>query len=56
MVKARDGEARVSYSVRLKPDLIPQLKHIAVDENKPISELIEEGISIVIQKRVKAKK
>jgi len=27
------------------------LKHIAVDENKTVGELIEEGMSLVVKKR-----
>ncbi len=50
MVKAKDNIKRESYSVRLDPDLIRELKHIAVDEKKPISTLIEEGIRLIIKK------
>jgi len=50
MVKAKDNIKRESYSVRLDPDLIRELKHVAVDERKPISKLIEEGIRLVIKK------
>ncbi len=50
MVKAKDDIRRESYSVRLDPDLIRELKHIAVDEKKPISTLIEEGIKLVLKK------
>lgn len=41
---------RDSYSVRLNPDLIKPLKHIAIDQNKTVSELIEEGIVMIIRK------
>lgn len=50
MVKARDNIKRESYSVRLDPDLIQELKHVAVDEKKPISTLIEEGMRLVLKK------
>ena len=50
MVKSKDDIQRISYSVRVDPDLIKDLKHIAVDENKPVSTLIEEGIKLVIKK------
>jgi len=50
MVKANDDIKRESYSVRLDPDLIRVLKHIAVDERKPISTIIEEGIRLIIKK------
>ena len=50
MVKAKDDIKRESYSVRLDPDLIQELKHVAVDEKKPISTLIEEGMRLVLKK------
>ena len=50
MVKAKDSVKRESYSVRLDPMLVTQLKHIAVDEKKPISVLIEESIKILLKK------
>ncbi len=55
MVKPKDGTARLTYSVRLNPDLLKQLKHMAVDENKTIGELIEEGIGLLIEKRLDIK-
>jgi predicted DNA-binding protein len=51
MVKVSDGEKRITYSARLKPELVTRLKHLAVDENKAVSELIEEGILLVLQDR-----
>ena len=50
MVRANDNIKRESYSVRLDPDLIQELKHVAVDEKRPISTLIEEGIRLIIKK------
>jgi predicted transcriptional regulator len=50
VVKAKDAIKRESYSVRLDPELITELKHIAVDERKPVSILIEEGIKLLIIK------
>jgi hypothetical protein len=50
LVKAKDTVKRESYSVRLDPMLVTELKHIAVDEKKPISVLIEESIKILIKK------
>lgn len=53
MVKAKDDIKRESYSVRLDPALIRDLKHLAVDEKKPVSTLIEEGIRLLLQTRKK---
>jgi predicted transcriptional regulator len=35
---------RTVFSTRLDPDLVKKLKHIAVDEKKPMSQLLEEAI------------
>ncbi len=51
MVRAKDDITRESYSVRLNPELIRQLKHLAVDERKPVSQLIEEGIEELLRIR-----
>lgn len=51
MAKQKDGTTRATYSVRLNPDLLRLLKHIAVDENRSVGELLEEGIKAVIKKR-----
>ncbi len=51
MAKRKDGTTRATYSVRLNPDLLRILKHIAVDEDKSVGELLEEGIKAVIKKR-----
>jgi len=56
MVKAKDDIKRESYSVRLDPDLIRELKHIAVDEKKPVSTLIEEGIRDLFKKYPKKRR
>jgi predicted DNA-binding ribbon-helix-helix protein len=56
MVKPKDGKARITYSVRLNPDLLKQLKHIAVDDNKTVGELIEEGINLLLEKRSTSRK
>jgi predicted transcriptional regulator len=56
MVKATDEEKRESYSVRLRPDLIQKVKHLAVDEKKSVSQIIEEGIEDLLKKYAKSKK
>lgn len=50
MVKAKDAIKRESYSVRLDPLLINELKHVAVDEKKSMSMLIEQGIKLLLKK------
>ena len=47
-MKIKDGTKREAYSVRLNPDLVTELKHLAVDQRKTLSELIEEGIKAVL--------
>jgi len=50
MVKSKDDIKRESYSVRIDPALIQELKHVAVDQKKPVSTLIEEGVRLVLKK------
>ncbi len=51
MAKQKDETTRVTYSVRLNPDLLKVLRHIAVDEHRSVGELLEEGIKAVMKKR-----
>jgi len=51
MVKSKDNIERITYSVRLNPELLKKLKHLCIEENKPIGELIEEGIKLLFTKR-----
>lgn len=55
MVKAKDDIKRETYSVRLDPDLINKVKHIAVDEKKTVSQVIEDGIVLLLRKHEKGK-
>jgi hypothetical protein len=54
-MKIKDGTKREAYSVRLNPDLVTELKHLAVDQKKTLSELIEEGIKTVLISARKAR-
>lgn len=56
MVKAKVIAQRETYSVRLDPELVNRLKHQAVDEKKTISELVEEGIRLLLERRAKTTK
>ena len=51
MARQKDGTIRATYSVRLNPDLLRVLKHVAVDEKTSVGELLEEGIRAVMKKR-----
>lgn len=44
-------EKRVSYSVRLLPDVFKQLKLFAVQEDKTISAVLEEAIREYLESR-----
>ncbi len=50
MVKIKDTVKREVYSIRLNPEVVTRLKHVAVDEKKALSELVEEGIMMVLEK------
>jgi predicted HicB family RNase H-like nuclease len=42
---------REVFSTRIDPDLIRQLKHLAVDERKSLNQLLEEAISLLLEQR-----
>ena len=50
------GERKV-FSTRLDQDLIKELKHLAVDEDRALNDLLEEAIEALIKKyKSKSKK
>ncbi|HVN95095.1 MAG TPA: hypothetical protein VMT62_01580 [Syntrophorhabdaceae bacterium] len=51
MPKQKDETVRTTYSVRLNPDMLRLLRHIAVDEETSVGKLLEEGIRSIIKKR-----
>ncbi|MBP1740364.1 MAG: hypothetical protein H6Q48_2657 [Deltaproteobacteria bacterium] len=50
MGKPGDGIVRQGYTVRLDPDLVTELKHMAVDQRRTMSDLMEEAIHLVLGK------
>lgn len=50
MSKPGDGIIRQGYTVRLDPKLLTELKHVAVDEKRTMSDLIEEAIRLFLGK------
>ncbi len=51
MGKRVQNKSRITYSVRIDPELIRLLKHVAIDEHRSVGDLIEEGIGAVLKKR-----
>jgi len=49
MAKPKKDVPRETFSVRLNPELLIQLKHLAIDSRRPVSDLLEEGISLVLK-------
>ena len=43
------GERKV-FSTRIDQDLIKELKHLAVDEERPLNDLLEEAIQDLLMK------
>jgi len=43
-VMKKEGPERSTYSVRLRPSLVKSLRHAAVEEERPLSELLEWAI------------
>lgn len=46
------GERKV-FSTRIDHDLIKELKHLAVDEERPLNDLLEEAIQDLLEKYAK---
>jgi predicted transcriptional regulator len=44
------------FSTRIDADLIKQIKHLAVDYEKPIASLVEEAVRDLLKKYKTAKK
>jgi len=43
------------FSTRLDSDLLNRVRHLAVDERKPINALLEEGLELLLKKYGKGK-
>jgi len=41
---------RKTYSVRMQQTMLDRLKHLAVDEHKPLSALLEEAVRDILLK------
>jgi len=47
---------RKTYSVRLRPEVMKKVKLMAVEEEKPLAELLEEAIEDLMKKYGKGRK
>lgn len=47
---AKNDSKKTVVSTRLDADLVKRLKHLGVDTDKKINELLEEGIALVLKK------
>lgn len=47
---------RKTFSVRLRPDIMKSLKILAVEEEKPLAELLEQAIDDLLKKHGKSKR
>jgi predicted transcriptional regulator len=46
----RGTSERKTYSVRLQESVLDSLRHLAVDEHRPLSGLLEEAITDILAK------
>jgi predicted HicB family RNase H-like nuclease len=51
LAQTKKSMTREVFSTRVDPDLIRQLKHLAVDEGKALNELLEEAIRLLLTNR-----
>lgn len=56
MVKSKSGTQREVFSTRINPDILKQIKYLSVDLNKPVNSLLEEAMTLLLQKYKKAVK
>jgi hypothetical protein len=52
----KEGPERSTYSVRLRPSLIKRFRHLAIEEERPFSDLLERAIEDFLAKYGKAPK
>ena len=56
MARPRSPKQRQQYGLRLDPQLMREIKHLSVDEQKQLNELAEEALRDLLKKyREKAK-
>jgi predicted transcriptional regulator len=51
MRKITSAIKREIFSTRINPDLVKQLKHLAVDGGRPLNDLLEEAIALLLKGR-----
>ncbi len=56
MARPKSGIARRLYGLRLREDLLSELRHLSVDRNQPTNQLIEEAVTEWLKKIASAKK
>jgi len=49
-MRRKDTCERKTYSVRLQETVLDALRHLAVDEHRPLSALLEEAIADILAK------
>jgi len=47
---------REVFSTRINSELLKKIRHLAVDEHKPLNQLLEESIEMMLQSRKKSSK
>lgn len=50
MRKTKDATKKKQAGVRLEPDLIKKLKHIAIDMERSFNSLVEEAVEDLLKK------
>jgi predicted transcriptional regulator len=54
LVMAKETSERNTYSVRIRPALIKRLRHVAVEEERPFAELLEQAIEDFLERHDQA--
>jgi len=49
MARPKTGIERVQTGLRLRPELVKVLRHVAIDQGRPYSAIVEEAIEAYLQ-------
>jgi hypothetical protein len=56
MARPKSGISRRLYGLRLREDLLTELRHVALDKKQPANQLIEEAIGEWLRKQAGSKR
>lgn len=49
MARPKSGIERVQTGLRLRPELVKIIRHLAIDQGRPYSAIVEEALELYLQ-------